>query len=392
MSIFKGLLQDEDFLVAAGLLQQGAQGKSVGEGLFTSISQAGQLKKMFGGNKNLMEVFNKTTGEKQFATSDQIQNSSGNLIPYTKPEKPKDQFKMLTNEEAQAEGFDTSNNQKYQKNITTNKILPFNAKVDRSTKIEIKNPANQQEGEFSKTVGSGQGKIFNDIVQKGLDATNENIDLDILTQTAENLETGKAAPLISDLMKWGQSFGIDMKWLGDMGSASDQVANTEVISVLAGNQLFGKISQTKGAISEKEMDIFESLTTSMSMSPKGLKNNAIIMTAINDREILKGQMAESWVAGEDGKLNSLLTRQKVTTANGEVKNLTFNEMWIDYVEAEDKNGNVINPIIPKEQLEEMVNLSNANKSEMENNPNFIKTKNGWYYIVDKDQEIYKKLK
>lgn len=390
MSIFKGLLQDEDFLVAAGLLQQGAQGKSVGESLFTSISQAGQLKKMFGGNKNLMEVFNKTTGEKQFATSDQIQNSSGNLIPYTKPEKPKDQFKMLTNEEAQAEGFDTSNNQKYQKNITTNKILPFNSKVDKSTTINM--PGNKQEGEFSKTVGAGQGKVFNEIIEKSSNAQNENIDLNILTQTAENLETGKAAPLISDLMKWGQSFGIDMKWLGDMGSASDQIANTEVISVLAGNQLFGKISQTKGAISEKEMDIFESLTTSMSMSPQGLKNNATIMTAINDREILKGQMAESWVAGEDGNINSLLTRQKVTTANGEVKNLTFNEMFYDYVNAKDGEGNLINPIIPKEQLEEMVNLSNANESEMENNPNFIKTKNGWYYIVDKDQEIYKKLK
>ena len=48
MSIFKGLLQDEDFLIAAGLLQQGAQGKGVGEGLFASISQAGQLKKLFG--------------------------------------------------------------------------------------------------------------------------------------------------------------------------------------------------------------------------------------------------------------------------------------------------------------------------------------------------------
>ena len=392
MSIFKGLLQDEDFLVAAGLLQQGAQGKSVGEGLFTSISQAGQLKKLFGGNKNLMEVFNKTTGEKQFATSSQIQSSNGNLIPYTKPEKPKDQFKMLTNEEAQAEGFDTSNNQKYQKNITTNKILPFNAKVDKSTTLNIKYPESQQINKFAEGVGTGQATKFNEIIKASENAQNENIDLDILTTTAENLETGKAAPLISDLMKWGQSFGIDMKWLGDMGSASDQIANTEVISVLAGNQLFGKISQTKGSISEKEMDIFESLTTSMSMSPKGLKNNAIIMTGINDREILKGQMAESWVAGQDGKLNSLLTRQKVTTANGEIKNLTFNEMWNDYVNAKDGEGNLINPIIPKEQLEEMVNLSNANESEMENNPNFIKTKNGWYYIVDKDQEIYKKLK
>jgi len=394
MSIFrKGLLQDEEFLIAAGLLQQGAQGKGIGEAIFPAIAQAGQVKKIFGGDKkNLMEVFNKTTQEKEFATSSQIQSSNGNLIPYTKPDKPKDQFKMLTNEEAQAEGFDTSNNQKYQKNITTNKVTPFNAKVDRSTKIEIKNPANQQENKFSETVGAGQGEVFNNIIKAGENAQNENIDLEILTTTAENLETGKAAPLISDLMKWGQSFGIDMKWLGDMGSAGDQIANTEVINVLAGNQLFGKISQTKGAISEKEMDIFESLTTSMSMSPKGLKNNAIILTAINDREILKSQMAESWVAGQDGKLNSLLTRQKVTTANGEIKNLTFNEMFNDYVEAKDADGNLINPLIPKEQLEEMVNLSNANESEMANNPNFVQVGDVWYYIVDKDQKIYKKLK
>ena len=355
MSIFKGLLQDEEFLFAAGLLQQGSQGKSLGGAIMPSLVQTAQIKKLTAG-------------------------------------KQKDQFRMLSNEEAQSEGFDTSNNQKYQKNITTNKILPFNVKVDKSTKIEIKNPANQQENKFSETVGTGQGTVFNEIIKKSSDAQNENIDLDILTQTAENLETGKAAPLIGDLMKWGQSFGIDMKWLGDMGSASDQIANTEVISVLAGNQLFGKISQTKGAISEKEMDIFESLTTSMSMSPQGLKNNAIIMTAINDREILKGQMAESWVAGEDGKLNSLLSRQQVTTANGEVKNLTFNEMFNDYVKAKDGNGDIINPLIPKEQLEEMVNLSNVNETEMENNPNFAKTKNGWYYIVDAEKQIYKKLK
>jgi hypothetical protein len=29
---------------------------------------------------------------------------------------------------------------------------------------------------------------------------------------------------------------------------------------------------------------------------------------------------------------------------------------------------------------------------MENNPNFTKTKNGWYYIVDAEKQIYKKLK
>jgi hypothetical protein len=67
-------------------------------------------------------------------------------------------------------------------------------------------------------------------------------------------------------------------------------------------------------------------------------------------------------------------------------------MFNDYVEAKDADGNLINPLIPKEQLEEMVNLSNANESEMANNPNFVQVGDVWYYIVDKDQKIYKKLK
>ena len=54
------------------------------------------------------------------------------------------------------------------KNITTNKILPFNVKKDNSTNITIKNPANQQEGKFSETVGTGQGAVFNEIIKKVL--------------------------------------------------------------------------------------------------------------------------------------------------------------------------------------------------------------------------------
>ena len=72
-------------------------------------------------------------------------------------------------------------------------------------------------------------------------------------------------------MKWGKGFGLDVSWLSNYGDMNSQIQNTEVISVLAGNQLFGKISQTKGAISEKEMDIFESLTTSLSMTLRALK-------------------------------------------------------------------------------------------------------------------------
>ena len=43
----KGLLQDEEFLFAAGLLQQGSQGKSLGAAAFPSLIQAGKIKQAF---------------------------------------------------------------------------------------------------------------------------------------------------------------------------------------------------------------------------------------------------------------------------------------------------------------------------------------------------------
>jgi len=43
----KGLLQDEEFLFAAGLLQQGSQGKSLGAAAFPALIQAGKIKKAF---------------------------------------------------------------------------------------------------------------------------------------------------------------------------------------------------------------------------------------------------------------------------------------------------------------------------------------------------------
>ena len=43
----KGLLQDEEFLIGAGLLTAGAKGQSAGEAIFPSIIQAAKVKKTF---------------------------------------------------------------------------------------------------------------------------------------------------------------------------------------------------------------------------------------------------------------------------------------------------------------------------------------------------------
>lgn len=46
MSIFKGLLQDEQFLLGAGLLSAGSQGKNLGGAIMPSLVQAAQIKKL----------------------------------------------------------------------------------------------------------------------------------------------------------------------------------------------------------------------------------------------------------------------------------------------------------------------------------------------------------
>ena len=43
----KGLLEDENFLIGAGLLTAGAKGQSAGEAIFPSIVQACKIKKSF---------------------------------------------------------------------------------------------------------------------------------------------------------------------------------------------------------------------------------------------------------------------------------------------------------------------------------------------------------
>ena len=43
----KGLLEDENFLIGAGLLTAGAKGQSLGEAAFPTILQAAKVKKTF---------------------------------------------------------------------------------------------------------------------------------------------------------------------------------------------------------------------------------------------------------------------------------------------------------------------------------------------------------
>jgi|TARA_X000001388_G_scaffold40519_1_gene28512 hypothetical protein len=389
MSFFKGLLQDEEFLVAAGLLQQGSQGKGIGEAIFPAIAQAGQVKKLFGEKK-------KRTTVKGADGYNYFVDTGERVLPdVVKEAKPKDDFYTLNKDEAIKEGLDVSQGQIWQKNKKDGKVQNIN-KINKGTKVtqNVKLPENKLLSKEAELAGETYGKKLQETLNNADKAFASNQNLTLLLSAADGLETGKFAPLIKDLMEYGNLVGVDLSWLSDYGSATDQLKNADVVNVLAGEQLFGKISQTKGSVSDKEMDAFGKMTTSLAMTPEGIKANVKIMEAMNNRDILKGQLIEDWTAGEDGEYHSLGRRKEVITANGEKKKLTFSQYWNDYVNGKDENGDIINTLFEKEELNDMLSLANSNLELMSKGEGssyqFIQGLNGGKggYIFIYDEELY----
>jgi hypothetical protein len=78
----RGLLQDEQFLVAAGLLSGGSQGQSIGQAAFPAILQAAQIKKAFTPTaKKTKQAYDNVTGKNVFVTDLEVAQSPGRFTP-----------------------------------------------------------------------------------------------------------------------------------------------------------------------------------------------------------------------------------------------------------------------------------------------------------------------
>ena len=371
----KGLLQDEEFLVAAGLLQQGSQGKGIGEAIFPAIAQAGQLKKMFGNKTQATKpVLNLFTGMQQFATESQIANSNGMLVPVPKDEKT--QLKEVKNLETGNNEFATINEiinndklvpigktnktqLKAVKNTQTNKnefatieqiiasdgmLVP----IDKEPIVKIE--GDKQETTFDKGLGDLDAKFVGEVRKDGETALDQNTQLDILKELSVELETGKFGTTLLELAKFGERFNINTNWLSnyDKGEGMDKtIANAEVLQVISSQFVLDAIGKTKGSISDKEMAFFQSIAPNISMTPQGIQNVVKITQRLNNRKIEKQNLLDEWIS--DGSLPS---RKK----NVDGKMMTFNQMWNEYVNGK-TDGKLNNPLFTQEEKYEMFNLS-----------------------------------
>ena len=81
----KGLLQDEEFLLGAGLLTAGSKGQSLSEGLMPSLIQAGKIKKAFTPTiKKTKQAFDNVLGKNVFVTDAEIASMPTRFTPIDK--------------------------------------------------------------------------------------------------------------------------------------------------------------------------------------------------------------------------------------------------------------------------------------------------------------------
>ena len=81
----RGLLQDEEFLLGAGLLTAGSKGQSLSEGLMPSLIQAGKIKKAFTPTiKKTKQAFDNVLGKNVFVTDAEIASMPTRFTPIDK--------------------------------------------------------------------------------------------------------------------------------------------------------------------------------------------------------------------------------------------------------------------------------------------------------------------
>ena len=184
MGLLSEWLKDEEFLVAAGLLTAGAEGKTIGQAAFPAILGAAQVKKAFGDTaKSTKSVWSIKDNKNVLASDKEISENKSNYLPAAKKDSisPNDLGVMVWNKlkNYKGEEFD---------NALAN--LP-QAEIDIYNKI-IK----------------GNEDWFNTLIKDIIkDNKTEMTNLSLYSLTSENTQYGDVSKLLSVVMAAPQNKG-----------------------------------------------------------------------------------------------------------------------------------------------------------------------------------------
>ena len=95
----RGLLQDEEFLLGAGLLTAGSQGQNVGQAVFPSLLQAAKVKKAFGDTaKSTKSVWSIKDGMNVLVSDQMIKADKDSGVNNYLPAKKTDKERTISDE------------------------------------------------------------------------------------------------------------------------------------------------------------------------------------------------------------------------------------------------------------------------------------------------------
>jgi hypothetical protein len=153
-----------------------------------------------------------------------------------------------------------------------------------------------QQKKFDEELGKNRAAEYAELTKAGSEAWSYKNRLQKAKYLAQNLETGALKPLTTKGKQALMGLGIDISKYG----LKDDVPLAEAFKASAVDMTLDAVSRTKGAVSEKEMDLFSQTAPQLSSTPKG--NQLIIELAdkLAERKVKVAKMARDYVKRTGG--------------------------------------------------------------------------------------------
>ena len=184
MGLLSEWLKDEEFLVAAGLLTAGAEGKTIGQAAFPAILGAAQVKKAFGDTaKSTKSVWSIKDNKNVLASDKEIAADKSNYLPAAKKDSisPNDLGVMVWNK------------------LSSYKDEEFDNALANLPQAEI---------DIYNKIIKGNEDWFNILIKDRIkDNKTEMPNLSLYSLTSENTQYGDVSKLLSVVMAAPQNKG-----------------------------------------------------------------------------------------------------------------------------------------------------------------------------------------
>ena len=184
MGLLSEWLKDEEFLVAAGLLTAGAEGKTIGQAAFPAILGAAKIKKAFGDTaKSTKSVWSIKDNKNVLASDKEIAADKSNYLPAAKKDSisPNDLGVMVWNK------------------LSSYKDEEFDNALANLPQAEI---------DIYNKIIKGNEDWFNTLIKDRIkDNKTEMPNLSLYSLTSENTQYGDVSKLLSVVMAAPQNKG-----------------------------------------------------------------------------------------------------------------------------------------------------------------------------------------